>query len=47
MQAGYSLKPEYLKGKLSENGKPVSQDILFQYGCLAGLQKALAGWGGR
>jgi hypothetical protein len=41
VQLGYSLKAEYLKGKLFENGKPVSQDILFQYGCLTGLQKVL------
>lgn len=34
----YSLRPEYLSGKLFENGEPVSHDIIFQYGCLAGLQ---------
>jgi uncharacterized membrane protein len=45
IQVGYSLKAEYMKGKLSENGRPVSQDMLFQYGCLTGLQKAIEGWG--
>jgi hypothetical protein len=38
----YSLEPEYLNGKLYENKKPVSQDIIFQYGCLAGLQKLIS-----
>ena len=39
MQVGYSAKSEYLKGKLTENGSPVEQDMLFQYGCIAGLQR--------
>ena len=39
IQVGYSAKSEYLKGKLTENGSPVEQDILFQYGCIAGLQR--------
>jgi hypothetical protein len=41
IQAGYSERSEYLKGKLYENDTPVSQDLLFQYGCIAGLQKWL------
>jgi hypothetical protein len=40
MQAGYSAKSEYLGGKLLENEIPVPHDILFQYGCVAGLQRA-------
>jgi uncharacterized membrane protein len=44
IQVGYSDKSEYLKGKLLENQTPVAQDILFQYGCVAGLQR-LAGVG--
>jgi hypothetical protein len=43
IQVGYSLKSEYMKGKLSENGGAVSQDMLFQYGCLTGLQRWLQG----
>lgn len=41
----YSLRPEYISGKLFENGEPVSQDIIFQYGCLTGLQKIRKGDG--
>ncbi len=36
---GYSLKPDYTKGTLLENQTAVSHDLLFQYGCIAGLQK--------
>ncbi|HEX8918347.1 MAG TPA: DUF2142 domain-containing protein [Chloroflexota bacterium] len=43
IRVGYSLKADYTDGKLYENGVPVSQDVLFQYGCRAGLEKALAG----
>lgn len=39
IQVGYSAKPEYMKGKLFENQAAVGQDILFQYGCVAGLQR--------
>lgn len=39
---GYSLKADYVQGKLHENGAAVSQDMLFQYGCVAGLQRILA-----
>ncbi len=38
IRLGYSEKPEYLKGRLTENGSPQGSDILFQYGCVAGLQ---------
>lgn len=39
----YSLRPEYTAGKLFENQEPVSHDIIFQYGCLTGLQKIVRG----
>jgi uncharacterized membrane protein len=38
VRLGYSEKPEYLSGRLMENGSPLAEDILFQYGCVAGLQ---------
>jgi len=41
----YSLRPEYTSGKLFENQEPVSHDIIFQYGCLTGLQKIRRGGG--
>ena len=41
----YSLRPEYPAGKLFENQESVSHDIIFQYGCLAGLQKIVQGSG--
>jgi uncharacterized membrane protein len=41
IHVGYSEKAEYLGGKLFENDQPVSQDILFQYGCVAGLRKLM------
>lgn len=44
IQVGYSEKPEYLRGKLLENDTALGQDILFQYGCIAGPQR-LAGIG--
>ncbi len=40
-QTATSLKPEYLTGRLFENNTPVGQDVIFQYGCIAGLQKLL------
>jgi uncharacterized membrane protein len=39
IQVAYSLRPEYLTGKLFENNTAIGQDVIFQYGCLAGLQK--------
>jgi uncharacterized membrane protein len=45
IQVGYSEKSEYLKGKLFENGTAVGQDILFQYGCVAGIQRIWQGGG--
>jgi uncharacterized membrane protein len=39
IQVGYSEKPEYLKGRLYENEAALGQDMLFQYGCIAGLQE--------
>jgi uncharacterized membrane protein len=38
IRVGYSEKPEYLDGKLFENDTAMGQDILFQYGCIAGLR---------
>jgi uncharacterized membrane protein len=35
----YSVQPEYLFGALLENGKPQEDDMIFQYGCLVGLEK--------
>ncbi len=32
----YSVRPEYLEGKLLENDQPVLNDLLFQAGCVAG-----------
>jgi len=42
IRIGYSDKAEYLDGKLFENDTPVAQDMLFQYGCLAGLRSLQA-----
>jgi hypothetical protein len=39
IRVGYSEKPDYSKGKLTENSTAIGQDLLFQYGCLAGVQK--------
>ncbi|HEY5982961.1 MAG TPA: DUF2142 domain-containing protein [Anaerolineales bacterium] len=44
IRVGYSEKPEYADGKLFEGDAPLGQDMLFQYGCVAGLQQ-LAGMG--
>lgn len=35
----YSIRPEYPLGNLIENGNAVENDIIFQYGCLVGVQK--------
>ena len=37
----YSLKPEYPAGTLFEDGQPVQNDIIFQYGCITGWEKFL------
>jgi len=39
LRFAYSLRPEYLDGKLYENGEPIEQDLIFQYGCVAGWEK--------
>ncbi len=41
IQVAYSLKPEYMTGRLYQNNAPIGQDMIFQYGCTAGLQKLL------
>jgi hypothetical protein len=38
----YSLKQEYPAGKLFENGQPISKDLIFQTGCIAGWDKLRA-----
>lgn len=43
IQVGYGGKSEYQSGKLLENDTPSLQDILFRYGCLAGLQRLASG----
>ncbi len=43
IQVGYGGKSEYTAGKLLENDTPSQQDILFEYGCIAGLQRLAAG----
>jgi len=35
-QIAYSLRAEYPAGKLFENDQPMSQDMIFQTGCVAG-----------
>ncbi|HEY6073019.1 MAG TPA: DUF2142 domain-containing protein, partial [Anaerolineales bacterium] len=37
----YSIRPEYPAGVLYENGKALEDDVLFQYGCLTGLDQWL------
>jgi len=39
IRVGYSARPEYFSGKLLENDVALGQDILFQYGCVAGLRQ--------
>ncbi len=41
IRVGYSLKADYTAGKLYQNDAAVSQDVLFQYGCRAGLSALL------
>jgi uncharacterized membrane protein len=41
-QIAYSLKQEYPAGKLYENGQPISKDLIFQTGCVAGWDKLRA-----
>ncbi len=43
IQVGYGGKSEYQAGKLLENDAPSTQDVLFQYGCIAGLQRLASG----
>ncbi len=43
IQVGYGGKSEYTAGKLLENQTPSQQDILFEYGCIAGLQRLASG----
>lgn len=38
-RVAYSLRQEYPAGKLYENGQPIEKDVIFQTGCLAGLEK--------
>jgi len=40
-RVAYSLKPEYPAGKLFENDRPLEKDLIFQTGCLMGLEKLL------
>ena len=35
----YSQPNDYQKGKLRENNRAVSSDLVFQYGCIVGLEK--------
>ena len=35
----YSLRQEYPPGKLYENEQPISKDVIFQTGCVAGWEK--------
>ena len=37
----YSSQPEANLGNLSENGEPLQEDIILQYGCVTGLRKLL------
>ena len=41
LRIAYSLKPEYMTGKLYENGQQIEKDLIFQTGCVAGLEKIL------
>ena len=40
-QIAYTLKQEYTAGKLYENEEPIGKDMIFQWGCMAGLEKML------
>lgn len=39
IRIAYSLRPEYPSGKLYENEQPISRDLIFQTGCIAGWNK--------
>jgi hypothetical protein len=39
IRVAYTLMPEYTVGQLYESGQPVEQDLVFQYGCIAGLRR--------
>ena len=39
LQAFYTVQPEFDLGTLSENGQPVEEDLILQYGCVTGLRK--------
>jgi hypothetical protein len=38
----YTILAEYEAGRLYENETPLHQDLFFQYGCLAGLEKLIS-----
>jgi hypothetical protein len=38
-QAFYTTQPEFDLGNLYENGQPLPEDLVLQYGCVAGLRK--------
>ena len=38
----YTLKHDYLDGKLYENDTIISTDLVFQYGCITGIKKVLS-----
>jgi hypothetical protein len=40
-QIAYTLKSEYMSGKLYENEQAIPNDMIFQWGCVAGLEKML------
>jgi len=43
VEFSYTQPGEYKLGKLFENQETVSNDLLFQYGCIAGLEKLIRG----
>jgi hypothetical protein len=36
-----SIRPEYIDAPLLENGSEIENDMIFQYGCIAGWQKLI------
>ena len=40
-RVAYTLRPEYESGQLFEAGSPIDVDLVFRYGCLAGLPRLL------
>ena len=38
-RVAYSIKPDYLRGKLFENDTAIDKDLIFQMGCVAGWNK--------